>query len=609
MCKRFRSGMALLVLLVAAPAIQAEIWISGPSRRVLRTEKAPAESKIWDAKSKTINLFAARNEFVAFQIVCAGELKGVDLKPFALKGQGSNELKHVHLFRAHWLKTPVLSQYSAKRRPKDVEYLDKRCKELGAPREFPVQLVPLTAKKYGAPFDVSPDRNEVIWTDIFVPEEAEAGTYNGSFEVAGQAIKVNLTVWNFTLPSVSHFPHWCYIGPEQIAWGNGLPAQKIPQMQEYFDAYFQMAHNHRISLNEGLGYGEDYIKAANRKYYDHYTGKAFKGPFAAGFGFELGTANQKVFELVKKEGWLNRVFTYLADEPGSKEAYEAVIARGKKVKADTGGQLMRFVTEQYKPSKPDWPHLDEAVDIFCSSGIAPSEIPAVEAKGNVVWTYNGGHMGSAALDAPAPVMRSQAWAGFVSGSRAWYFWEAGYVVDKHNKWKKERRLINKNPPKYLTDTWNNPLNFDEATKPWKNGKIYPAAWSIRINGDGLLFYPGKEAGVQGPISCIRMKNIRQGAQDFEYLYLLEKMGQREVALKEAKKLIGDEADSVTSSDGQSGKKKFDYQKNPAHWDEARIRLGNVLHKIGDEAIRAKIKPYNQYPNPVGHPDFYGGKRY
>jgi hypothetical protein len=48
--------------------------------------------------------------------------------------------------------------------------------------------------------------------------------------------------------------------------------------------------------------------------------------------------------------------------------------------------------------------------------------------------------------------------------------------------------------------------------------------ALRLNGDGLLIYPGAEAGVNGPILDFRCKAIRQGGQDFEYLYLLEKMG-------------------------------------------------------------------------------------
>ncbi|GMV82796.1 MAG: hypothetical protein AMXMBFR7_39800 [Planctomycetota bacterium] len=609
MAVKLRLDLAWVVVLALAGAeCAAETWVTGPSHRVLRTEKAPQGRELWDAATRTIKLFAARNEFAAFQIVFPGPRQGVNLAPFKLTGPDGATLEHVALLREHHLNTPVLSQFGKNEHPKDVLWLNERCKELGAPREFPELLVPLDAKKYGAPFDCAEGKNELIWVDIFVPEDAKPGVYKAEFQAGGESFKLELNVWNFTLPSVSHFPQWAYIGPEQISWGFGQPHQKIPEMQDAFDAYFQMAHDHRLSLTEGFGYDEAYIKGANRKFYDHYTGKAFKGPFAPGFGFELVPVEEQFFELVKKEGWLNRAFVYLMDEPGSKEQYDEIVAKGKAIAEKTGGKLMRFVTEQFEPSKPDWPHLDQAVEVFCSGAIPPGDIPAIEAKGNVVWTYNGGHMGSAAIDAPGPIMRSHAWAGFVSGARAWYFWEAGYVVDKHNKWKGQSKNINADPAKFVTDVWNNPLNFDEAEKPYK-GKKYPADWSIRINGDGLLFYPGKEAGINGPIASFRLKALRHGAQDFEYLYLLEKMGKRDDAFAEAKKLVGSESASTASSDGQSGKLKLDYDKDAAHWESARVRLGQMLHEIGDAAIRAKIQPYNQYPNPVGHPDYFGGKRY
>jgi hypothetical protein len=147
------------------------------------------------------------------------------------------------------------------------------------------------------------------------------------------------------------------------------------------------------------------------------------------------------------------------------------------------------------------------------------------------------------------------------------------------------RNINKDPPRYLHDVWNDPMNFDEAKKPG-----YPAKYALRLCGDGLLFYPGQDVGLEGPIACFRLKNLRQGTQDFEYLYLLEKMGKKDAALAEAQKVI---------------KCGMDW----APWDEARIRLGKILDGIGDAALKKAINPYNQYPNPVGCPDWYNGQRY
>jgi len=42
------------------------------------------------------------------------------------------------------------------------------------------------------------------------------------------------------------------------------------------------------------------------------------------------------------------------------------------------------------------------------------------------------------------------------------------------------------------------------------------SWT-EYNGDGLIFYPGPD----GPVATIRMKCIRDGLEDYEYLWLLK----------------------------------------------------------------------------------------
>jgi hypothetical protein len=590
-------GWAITVGLLAASAAatRGDVWVTGPSHRVLRSEKATA-CAIFDAEKGTVVLHAARNEFAAFQIVYDGPLQAVNVAPAALRGPGGRAL-NIAFYREHFLPAPVLSQCDANTRPADCVALDARCKALGAPREFPEIMVPLDAKKHGAPFDVAAGGNEVVWGEVFVPEDAAPGLYQGEIATAGRALKVRLTVWNFTLPSVSHFPHWAYIGPEEIAWGFRRPPSEIPRMQAAFDAYFQMAHDHRLTLAEGFCYDEDYIRGADRKYLDHYTGAAFKGPFAAGFGFELLPVEPQFAALVERQRWLNRAFVYLADEPGDKEAFQHVLDRGREVREKTGGRLRRMVTKDDVPPDPGWPDLSAETDIFCSAAVPPSRIPELEKRGKAVWTYNGGYAGGPYVDAPGQAARTHAWAGFLTGARAWFFWDAGYVVDKQNRWRDERRNINADPARYLTDVWRDALTFDETAKPWKGGR-YPAAWAIRLNGDGLLIYPGLEAGVDGPLASLRLKNIREGAQDFEYLYLLEKTGHREEALKEARALLG-------NCKGNH----FDYELDAGKWDAARLRLGAMLDRVGEAAIRARVVPWNEYPNPVGHPGFHGGARY
>ena len=48
----------------------------------------------------------------------------------------------------------------------------------------------------------------------------------------------------------------------------------------------------------------------------------------------------------------------------------------------------------------------------------------------------------------------------------------------------------------------------------------------RYAGASMIFYPGAKFGYDGPIPSIRLKTMRRGLQDFEYLKLIEKSGRK-----------------------------------------------------------------------------------
>ncbi len=68
------------------------------------------------------------------------------------------------------------------------------------------------------------------------------------------------------------------------------------------------------------------------------------------------------------------------------------------------------------------------------------------------------------------------------------------------------------------------------------------------NGDGNLFYPGLPDGGPGvpaiggsreiPIESIRLKRIRDGREDYEYLHLLAERGDGEEAMGVVRDLFG-----------------------------------------------------------------------
>ena len=55
-------------------------------------------------------------------------------------------------------------------------------------------------------------------------------------------------------------------------------------------------------------------------------------------------------------------------------------------------------------------------------------------------------------------------------------------------------------------------------------------------GEGMLVYPGEDAGVQGTLPSLRLMWIREGVEDYEYIELMKKAGKSDVALELARQL-------------------------------------------------------------------------
>jgi hypothetical protein len=75
---------------------------------------------------------------------------------------------------------------------------------------------------------------------------------------------------------------------------------------------------------------------------------------------------------------------------------------------------------------------------------------------------------------------------------------------------------------------------DEKKSAWDDQHLHGG------NGDGTLFYPGTPDRIGGrthiPIESVRLKLIREGLEDYEYLTLLAKSGDGSAAHREVAKL-------------------------------------------------------------------------
>jgi hypothetical protein len=99
----------------------------------------------------------------------------------------------------------------------------------------------------------------------------------------------------------------------------------------------------------------------------------------------------------------------------------------------------------------------------------------------------------------------------------------------------------------------------------------PDAWNSTYlfggNGDGTLFYPGRPKRIGGtkdiPIDSIRLKLIREGLEDYEYLLLLEKMAGRDVAARQVDRVV---------------QNLYTYNRDPRILGSARQEAGEEIEK-------------------------------
>jgi hypothetical protein len=93
------------------------------------------------------------------------------------------------------------------------------------------------------------------------------------------------------------------------------------------------------------------------------------------------------------------------------------------------------------------------------------------------------------------------------------------------------------------------------------------AFGPNYPGEGVLTYPGSWVGIDGVAPGMRLKWIREGIEDYEYLELLKRRGE------------GAFARSVGTPVAESFKK---WTRSVAALYDARQRLGDRLHELAAE---------------------------
>lgn len=526
--------LALAALAVVAPGSGAggpgdgglEVWVTHGLDKV-----RPADPP---GSARRAGIAAARNEFESFQVVLRSPqpLAGVDAEIgdlVAEDGGHAIDRRHATVYRVGWLDVATPSS------------------EAGAAGEWPDPLLPRTDRYAGErrdafPFDLAAGRNQPLWLEIYVPPETPPGVYHGAVAIAAAGapraeVPVRLEVWPFTLPSTSSLRNsFGFSGPTALRRHHGSYLGD-DELHELTGRYATAALRHRISLHGGsMAPPAAKFEGGRAKVdwarYDREVGPLLDGT-AFGPGDPLPGARLTSIDVVtaaglddretllywrawadhfRRRGWLDRLFLYLPDEPGVEDYPE--VGRLGRLARSADPALPTLLTEQLVPELAGgvdlWTTLINCLDHGC--GPSPCErsvtrraYAAVEREGAALWWYqscvshgcgivgprSSGRWPTYVVDAPAAAARIMPWLAFGHGVRGELYYNT-------------------------VEAWAGPGD------PWTDLHRHGG------NGDGTLFYPGTPERIGGashvPVESLRLKLIRDGLEDYEYLTLLAAAG-------------------------------------------------------------------------------------
>ena len=546
--------------------------------------------------SSQASLMAATNEFESFQVVvdAGSALRGVEvLSGKALRGPGGAVIPAGNLtfYRevAYRVGTPA-------KPPSDSE---------GGPGLWPDALIPARDYFYGErrsafPVDIPAGKKLVAWIDVLVPERQRSGTYRGSVLVRDSSgvisdVPLTLRVLGFSIPSTTSLSSAFGLDWSKLCrafTGNDQCGGDLNKRWELDSLFARAGLENRITLSIPVPTDSDSPPrtGAQQRLFARYVVPLIQGRERSlrlrgarldslGISWNCLNADARCLQgwgqLAQKYGFAGRLFFYVCDEP-TNDANLWRICRQRAARADRQWPGVRkLVTttiqdaRQFGGGPGGQGSLLHHIDILVPIVNEVAGVKGTDVYGNQRPKYNP------YLTERRDGVRKTLWlytscesygcTGAPINSRLSVGWP-GYAIDEPAS---EARATG----------W---LAFEYGI----SGELYyqtasrlPSAWTDQYqeggNGDGTLFYPGTPNGAGGgpaigghhdiPIESIRLKRIRDGREDYEYLRILAARGRQAGAMKVVRGLFGPPSVAMHNS-----------AVDPAKLNKARRKLATMI---------------------------------
>ncbi len=532
-----------------AGSAAASIWVVGDTH-ALGADSTPAlENEVFSAERGTVNLTAAINETVAFQIGLRTDHPPAgpfDVRIGDLTGPAGT-LPAAVAVRRYCARYVRVDRFES--------WYPLRTGRAALPAYYPDVLVPWAARRGGGPLRLDGRRTEIVWVDLRVPPTTAPGVYETKLDVVVPrreqpvfTARLRLTVLPVALPSEPSLEVLCRVDPRDLL-ADHLRWPRLPAEETRFVAgapaaaagralvgeTMRLLHEHRMTpllwaafpkyRPAGPGEVEVDWTGYDALVSDWLSGDAFADraglarwiiPASAGYpnarrngGFaspgyaRLLAAYLRACEAhFKQKGWLARSILRLAPPA---PLTQSAVERLRRIVGIVRQSETRLPVVAHLPARSlaplGWYHAP-AIEVSGAAIWAPPawqfEPQAMRQEHNLgkeVWLVpdDPPYSGSLAVEAPPTDARELAWQAFRYGADA---------------------------------IW-----IEDAAAPLARSR------SGAVAAGRALLASGAPWGLDTPVPTIRLKRLRRGALDYEILNLLTRQGQPLLAQRTSEQVV------------------------------------------------------------------------
>lgn len=420
------------------------------------------------------------------------------------------------------------------------------------------------------PFRLDARTTQSLWLTLTAPETATAGEYRGSIRIrSGEKVlaeaPLSARVWDFELPKKRNLIALYDVRPGRQWFEERDDRQEVVRAMMKFLSDRRLCADHvpadlvfkrdgdRVTADftafdraAEWYFGELAMPVAYFPQFFYLFGWAHppkkilgEEPYEGGFPYEgadrsrlrpqyvaiYQAALRLFWDHLRARGWSDKMVLYISDEP---HFTHARVKDQMRALCD----MIHAVDPKIRIYSSTWRHCAEwngALDIWGVGHygcFAVEEMARRKKDGDSIWFTTDGQM---CTDTPfCAVERLLPHYCFHHGADAYEFWGVDWLTYDPHEFGWHRYISQSDQP----------------------GNHYYVRYP---NGDGYLAYPGKRVGVDGPISTIRLEQARDGAEDYEYLFMLREIANGEGARASAARRVLEKAAAMVPIPNAGGR--------------------------------------------------------